>query len=305
MGINSNHSNCPICKNTSASLISRYYGTVTPFNKKVNRVVQCNNCSLAYLVPIPDQIELNRFYSSYWVSETAVQSSSKESLEVYKAESFSRLSYLVNKIGSLKNKRILDFGAGHGLFGKVLNERGHDTSYYAVETDKEIVNGLKKEGINAATKIEELNKKDFDIIVVFHVLEHIINPMEFIKFLIKYLKKGGVLFLEIPNKDYMFKKLFEPHVLFFNANSLDVLLNEFPFYDIEIVGCGRELDNIPKERSMKKVFRRQIGNILRLMGFRKKNSRDNNILNIEMIREIYEMDKLGRERQWLRAIAKK
>ena len=62
-----------------------------------------------------------------------------------------------------------------------------------------------------------------------------------------------------PDFPYIFKKLFEPHVLFFNAHSLDVLLNEFPFYDIEIVGCGRELDNIPKERSMKKVFRRQIG----------------------------------------------
>lgn len=296
---------CPVCGNIDSNYISRYYGTVYPFNKKYNNLLRCNKCGLVYLVPMPSEIQLDKFYSNYWTSDTAVQSSSEESLKIYKAENRSRLSFLLENLGNLENKTILDFGAGYGLFAEVLIEEGHNAKYYAVESDEKIVEYLISKGFRAAKKIDKLKQKEFDIIVAFHVLEHIPNPTKFIKLLISVLKENGLLFIEIPNQDYLWKKYFEPHVLFFNTNSLKVLLRKLSLCDFKIVSCGRRLQNIPKERTVKKLFRHQVGKILYSMGLKRPSLKKKNVIDEEKLRKLYKMDQFGQERQWLRAVIKK
>ncbi|WP_276359556.1 class I SAM-dependent methyltransferase [Daejeonella sp. H1SJ63] len=294
--------NCPVCGQTSGKNIGPYYGTAAPFNIEDGYLSECSNCGLVYLEQMPSDQQLDKFYKTYWQGSEAVQSASRNSLQLYKAQGLSRLSFLIEKTGSIENKTILDFGAGHALFGEILKEQGVNSKYFAVEADAEIVKDIEAKGMKAAEHIEGLGEKEFDIIVIFHVLEHVTDPKSFLKSIVKFLKKGGILFIESPNQDFLFKANFQPHTLFFNEKSLSFLLRELEMPDFHIYSFGRALLSIPNEREknvflpliIKKGFSR-ILNCLRL----------GNGNTIDSFKNEYEFDTFGPERQWLRAIVTK
>lgn len=99
-----------------------------------------------------------------------------------------------------KVQRILDFGSGNGEMIGALSE------YFIVEglepeeqaRTKCIVDGKK-----VSTSIEELTKSSgkFDLVTLFHVVEHFYNPkIEFARIL-DLLKPGGILIVETPNAE--------------------------------------------------------------------------------------------------------
>ena len=103
-----------------------------------------------------------------------------------------RFNFLKIKI---KNKTLLDFGCGKGGF---LNLSQKITKSIAgLEINKQIIKYLSKR-----FKIyDDINKIDekFDIITLFHVLEHIPNQIETLQQIKKKLKKNGKLIIEVPH----------------------------------------------------------------------------------------------------------
>jgi hypothetical protein len=119
--------------------------------------------------------------------------------------------------------------------------------------------------------------------------------------IVKFLKKGGILFIESPNQDFLFKANFQPHTLFFNEKSLSFLLGELEMTDFHIYSFGRALSSIPNEREknsflplIKMVFNKIFNS------FRGRNTN-----TIDSFKKEYEFDTFGLERQWLRAIVTK
>ena len=126
--------------------------------------------------------------------------------------------------------KVLDIGAGSGMFLDALNHEGFDIDYIAIEPDlfqSSIL--LKKNKVQKVfSKIENLDKGlKFDLILLSHVLEHVRQPNIFIKKIISMLHPSGVLYVEVPHQDHLFKKELEPHILFFNQSSLKVLLSRY------------------------------------------------------------------------------
>ena len=294
--------NCPVCGQTSGKNIGPYYGTAAPFNIENGYLSECSNCGLVYLEQMPSDQQLDKFYKTYWQGSEAVQSATEASLQLYKAQCLSRLSFLIEKTGSIENKTILDFGAGHALFGEILKEQRVNSKYFAVEADAEIVKDIEAKGMKAAERIEELEEKEFDIIVIFHVLEHVTDPKSFLRSIGKFLKKGGILFIESPNQDFLFKANFQPHTLFFNEKSLCFLLNQLEMPAFHIYSFGRALSSIPNEKE-KNGFLLLL--ILRVFNRIIHSFRRGNANTIDSFKNEYEFDTFGPERQWLRAIVTK
>ncbi|GBF23132.1 methyltransferase [Candidatus Gastranaerophilus sp. (ex Termes propinquus)] len=108
---------------------------------------------------------------------------------------------------SLKNKVILDFGCGAGGFLK----HAQNTAKAAVglEINKSVLDFLIQDGILAYDSLENLEDKgfgkefgnEFDIITMFHVLEHVKSPVKTLKDLRQYLKHDGEVLIEVPNAD--------------------------------------------------------------------------------------------------------
>mgnify|MGYP005997733797 CR=1 FL=1 len=99
----------------------------------------------------------------------------------------------------LKNKSILDFGCGYGGF--LMNLKNYK-SLNGVELTKNCIDYIRRKNkkINITNNINELNQK-FDVITMFHVLEHIPYQVDILKNLKSKLNKKGKIIIEVPHAE--------------------------------------------------------------------------------------------------------
>ena len=156
-----------------------------------------------------------------------------------------------------KNKKlnILDIGTGYGLFPHNINKEFPNFNVYFLNINK-IKYGIKKLNLNYNIITENIetddfiksNKCKFDVICSNNVLEHVYNPILWINNIMKCLKPGGIIILEIPNEDdeliYKVKNYsniihFEDHVNYFTKNTLEYLLKKCNIKKYNITGVQR------------------------------------------------------------------
>ena len=98
----------------------------------------------------------------------------------------------------IEGKAILDFGCGAGMFLK--KTKGIAKSAIGIEPEKRLKEHFNKEGLNVACSLDDLNER-FDIITLFHVLEHLTDPARVLKELSSKLYENGEIIVEVPNAD--------------------------------------------------------------------------------------------------------
>ena len=94
-----------------------------------------------------------------------------------------------------KNDKILDFGAGYGLFTKMLIDCGYDV--ISVEINDEAIKKLNKKNIKNYKSVKEINEK-IDCVISLNVLEHIDDDFETLLMLNNAMPNGGKLILYLP-----------------------------------------------------------------------------------------------------------
>ena len=207
--------------------------------------MRCSDCDLVYVDPIPDVVELslhyNQDYYAEWISDQ------REKRERMWARRLKSIETMVNR-GS-----ILDVGCGEGLFLELAKQNGWqvhgtDVSAYATEF------ASKRLGQNVfCGEIwdAEFNEQGFDVITLWHVLEHTTSPMRTLQEVRKVLKPGGLLALAVPNlNDRMMQAVYrivkgrkprlfsigdkEIHLFHFSVRSLRLLLEKAGFTSVKI-----------------------------------------------------------------------
>ncbi len=144
---------------------------------------------------------------------------------------------------NLKNKDILDFGCGWGGF---LNNIKNFKSLSGVELRKECINYIHK-NLNKISISDNLNffEEKFDIITMFHVLEHIPYQTETLKVLKSKLKKKGKIIIEVPHaedflilqdelKEFKNFTFWSQHLILHTYKSLKSILLKSGFKNINI-----------------------------------------------------------------------
>jgi 2-polyprenyl-3-methyl-5-hydroxy-6-metoxy-1,4-benzoquinol methylase len=120
---------------------------------------------------------------------------------------FERMYHLIKDI-ALKNKvklinaqskkgKLLDIGAGTGDFLVVAKNDGWQTTGIEPSTKAKTI-ALNK-GVNFADNLSDLKNHSFDVITMWHVLEHVPNLDEYILELKKLLKPTGTILIAVPN----------------------------------------------------------------------------------------------------------
>lgn len=99
-----------------------------------------------------------------------------------------------------KNGRLLDVGSAYGLFVNVASRHfesyGIDISRFAVKKSKEYCKG----NISRASAVDlPFKDESFDVVTVLDTLEHVSNFNDCLRDVVRALKKGGVLLLQLPN----------------------------------------------------------------------------------------------------------
>ena len=148
--------------------------------------------------PQPSLENLGKYYESEdYISHTDNKRSLFEKL--YHFIKTIALKNKLNLINSLQpNKgRILDIGAGTGDFLSVAKNDGWQTT--GVEPSEKAKAIAIKKGISFVEQTSELDNHSFDVISMWHVLEHVPDLDKQIKELKRLLKPTGTLIIAVPN----------------------------------------------------------------------------------------------------------
>ena len=221
---------CPIC-NCNTVKIQGFYRGKHNIYAGMNRL-ECHNCGMVFAGPAPSNSELEQYNRDYFYQAHGGKPKGLASLAFFTGIAKLRYSYLQNLLHKqgLAPLSVLEVGPGEGFFAREWLKKLPSTKYMALESDSSCHPQLEALGIQV---IDESQQKEIfgtvDLIVMSHVLEHISSPIGFLINIVSNLRKGGIIFIEVPCRDYLYKPVDEPHLLFFDAKPLKILLEKVGF----------------------------------------------------------------------------
>jgi 2-polyprenyl-3-methyl-5-hydroxy-6-metoxy-1,4-benzoquinol methylase len=211
----------PLCPTCGGPAPVRY--RARDYNRKVNDFEfsygECRQCGFVFLIDVPSDL------GAYYQSEYYLFPNTREELaqqahawETYKVD-------LVRKYAS--HGRILDIGAGAGRFVYLAVEAGYQAD--AVEMDVKCCELIRSAiGSNAFQSLDVVPHGSlYDVITMWHVLEHLKQPWDVVRDALTHLKPGGVLVIAMPNPSSTQFKIFGRYWVHLDApRHLQLIPNE-------------------------------------------------------------------------------
>ena len=194
-------SSCTLCKSgkhNQSVITSNVYG------KKNSAFFKCDNCQVIYQYPQLSEKEEKFFYRKEFEkfmedrAETKnVWLNTKNHIDSNYETKVRRNKYL-KKFLSKKKLDILEVGCSSGFMLFDLIKSGHNCS--GIEPSGVFSTFLETKKIKLYENLGQIKKNDkYDLLFHFFVLEHIKNPLKFLKDQIRILKKDGKIIFEIPS----------------------------------------------------------------------------------------------------------
>jgi 2-polyprenyl-3-methyl-5-hydroxy-6-metoxy-1,4-benzoquinol methylase len=147
-------------------------------------------------IPVPQNV------SDYYQSENYISHTDSNKSFFDKAYQLVKKVSLSKKVGLIKklNKgegALLDIGSGTGDF--LAYAKNKNWSVQGVEPGENARNLSEKKGIFVSKFLHDVEEKFFDVITLWHVLEHVEDFDSYILEIKKRLKPGGTLIVAVPN----------------------------------------------------------------------------------------------------------
>lgn len=248
-------SNCVICSSDKIAILRPYKGKNNIFQNK--DLLRCENCEFVFASPMPSDAELEMYNTGYFESAHGGHPKSPSAIAFFSGINKLRCEY-VSQILEKKNfaaTRVLEIGPGQGYLASYWLSKNPNSSYYGVETDVTCHDILKKIGVKILLPEQvESSIDQVDLVIMTHVLEHVSDPLSFLQIVTRKLKKDGALFIEVPCNDWQHKEYYEPHLLFFNRNSINIALKNVGFEHIQINYFGQTIKSLKAKSKFKEIL---------------------------------------------------
>ncbi|WP_192822574.1 class I SAM-dependent methyltransferase [Rufibacter sp. LB8] len=224
---------CPICSKTE------FKNFLVVQDKSVSQesfvIVQCTNCQLKFTNPRPPEESIGPYYASeeYISHSDTSKGLLNKTYRLVRSMAVKTKVELVNRLAA--KGRILDYGCGVGYFLQACQKQGwavegvEPNDQARQQTEEKIGKPL----YNGA--VETLPTETFEVVTMWHVLEHIHQINETLKALVNATKKGGHLVIAVPNADSYDAKKYGAdwaaydvprHLYHFNKASMQKLLKK-------------------------------------------------------------------------------
>lgn len=225
---------CLLCGHPHSKLFGRtqFHG-----HEALNRI--CTNCGLVYQSPRMTEEELNEFYKAgYRKMYQGGEGPSQEDLNTQKARAKSLNNFAQKHINQIS--RHLDIGASAGML-LLSFQNAFNNHSVGIEPGKAYREYAQSQGLKVYSSIDELNRNEeanFDLISMSHVLEHIPDPVEYLRSLREeVLTSDGWLLIEVPNL-YAHDSFEIAHLLSFSPHTLKQTLERSGFSVVEMKKHG-------------------------------------------------------------------
>ncbi|MBU0612616.1 class I SAM-dependent methyltransferase [Patescibacteria group bacterium] len=124
---------------------------------------------------------------------------------------------VLSQVQNRKDFRILEIGAGSGLFSKYFFRKGYKVT--ATDIDEMEMQALSKIGIDIKIgNFEDLVfEEKYDLIIMSHVIEHFYHPQQIVNKIKGFINDNGQIFIKTPNSTFLFLRWFKNHTYVFDA----------------------------------------------------------------------------------------
>lgn len=188
---------CPLCASKTSEILAHQL-------RRGNGTVRyCPACDHGYLAQ-EHMVDAKEYYGELYRQEyshnaEAAATNAREIYRVYKDYQQDRLHHISPHLTA--SSRLLEVGASAGQFLVHIKDTVGEVN--AIELDKACYAFLGSElGIEADAEFLENSRfagQTYDVACAFQVIEHVEQPVEFLKTLRQATKKGGTIFIEAPN----------------------------------------------------------------------------------------------------------
>lgn len=210
-------------------------------------VVRCARCRLVYLNPRPTKERIGLYYPPNY------QANMLSLLAKGKTNPIGRAGFAMVRRRRTPpfhpGGRLLDVGCSNGAYLAAMREEGWDVE--GVEFDRDAVEYARQTRNLKVTQGEveeglgQLASASFDVVTMWHVLEHSFDPAGALRQIHRVLKPGGRLMLEVPNyaspsvsvfKRYWFPMDIPRHLYQFTPATMKAMLSRAGFRSIRVKG---------------------------------------------------------------------
>ncbi len=294
---------CSVCQTQKNDYISDYLSPTGSF-LNATTLRQCQFCQFVFANPMPSDQSIDDYYknSLYYDGPSPF---SEEFLTFSYRLAQSRLRLIFKYITLMENDRVLDIGAGNAALGIALKDMAPQASYDAVEPSDKCINQWGNQVSNSYRNLSEASIGAYRVITLCQVLEHVNNPLAFLKNIATYIIPDGVLLIDVPYRDDLFKPIFDPHLLFWEKDTLAQVAKNAGFEPLFCDSVGMKRNQARKYFKQPQTLVDKISDSWRwrsrinkgMMKFGSKALFDTFIQ--------FQADAYGGERHWLRCIARK
>ena len=188
--------------------------------KNIFTILECSRCQLEKVHPLPSYDEIALYYPQNYYSYQDVNSNKTNTTifekiknktirdtvrgkkSIYTILFGNRVLFIPTTMGN--QKKYLDIWCWSGVILENVKQYGWDCYWYDIGEKKETWHIKRDSNI---VNINRWNLK-FDFISIWHTLEHVPNPREYIKVMSSLLNQDGVIRIGIPNTNSWYAKRF-------------------------------------------------------------------------------------------------
>ncbi len=191
---------CPICNSAGQKAVGQSKDYLV--SNEIFTLVKCSVCDFVITNPRPTPENIISYYKSGdYISHTDSRKGIFEKVYgIIKGYMLRRKTLIIKSIAKKPRFNILDYGCATGDYLLYLQDRGAVCLGY--EPNQDARNRAKQKGVSVLSNDNELltdhYKNRFDVVTLWHVLEHIPDLQEKVKLFSGLLTQNGAIVVAVP-----------------------------------------------------------------------------------------------------------
>ena len=186
---------CPICQGRNLSAVYRFQNFA---------VLKCRGCDGSWRSNMYSAADISAMYTGDEYSQNPYFS---YQVDEFKEAAQGRYANYIGGLSAIASRakvgKLLDVGCGSGAFLNLAQQRGWDVSGIELSPELSQVSRrvVKGEVINAAFESVVLPDESYDVVTMWDIIEHVVDPVFCLKKVERLLKPGGMALFCTPDED--------------------------------------------------------------------------------------------------------